>query len=333
MNKKIAIDIGTSSVLIYVKGQGIVLQEPSIITVDNVTNRVIKAGRDSKEMIGRTPDNVSSVYPICDGVINRYTHAIVMLKRFLKRSCGNLVIRPDITICVPCKISDVEEMAFKDAASELGAKNVYFIDSPLACAIGAGIDVMSPEGNMIIDIGGGTTNVAVLSLGGTVEDECVKCGGEDFNDAIIKYVKNRHGVIISDSAAEEAKMKIGTVWPSGQMYRVNVKGRNILTSTPAMVTLTTADMAEAFEEPMTKIAEAVCAVIERTPPELVADIAKKGIYLAGGTSQLHGMNRLISSVTGMTVKLVEKPVSCAVLGAGKADELDLTPHTPKRRFQ
>lgn len=332
MNKKIAIDIGTSSVLIYLKGQGIVLQEPSMITVDNITNRVIKAGRDSKEMIGRTPDNVSTVRPICDGVISRYTHAIVMLRRFLKRSCGNLVVRPDITLCVPCNISDVEEMAFKDAAAELGAKNVYLIDAPLACAIGAGIDVISPEGTMIIDIGAGNTNVAVISLGGTVEDECVKCGGDDFNDAVVKYVKNRFGILISDSAAEEAKLKIGTVWPSGKVYKTDVKGKNIRTSVPNAVTLTTTDMAEAFEEPMTKIAETVCAVIERTPPQLICDIAKKGIYLTGGGSQLHGLDRLISSVTGMKVNTVEKPVSCAVLGAGKADELDIFPHIPKRGF-
>lgn len=331
MNKQIAIDIGTSSVLIYVRGKGIVLQEPSIITVDNITNRVIKAGREAKEMTGRTPENVVNVSPICDGVINRYTHAVVMLKKFLQRSCGSFIVRPDITLSVPCCISDVEEMAFRGVASEIGAKNIYLIDSPLAFAIGEGIDVLAPEGNMIIDIGGGSTNISVISLGGTVVDNCVKCGGNKFNEALIKYVRDKYGLAISEEMAEEAKIKAGTVWPSANGEQVSVKGRSIRNYKPESVTLNAQDMVNAFEDPMTQIGEAICSVIESTPPELVSDIAKKGIVMAGGGSLINGMDRLVSSITGMPVKISEKPLSGAVIGAGKASLFDVDPRGTKKR--
>ncbi len=332
MNKQISIDIGTSSVLIYVKGKGIVLQEPSVITVDNITNRVIKIGREAREMTGRTPESVVNVYPVCDGVINRYTHAAVMLKKFLSRSCGTFVVRPDITLCVPCGISDVEEMAFKSLADEIGAKNVYMIDSPLAFAIGEGIDVLAPEGNMIIDIGGGNTNISVISLGGTVVDNCVKCGGNKFNESLIKYVRSKYELAISEEAAEEAKIKAGTVWPSGNTATVTVKGRNVRNYRPESVMLGATDMVNAFEDPMTRIGEAICTVIESTPPELVSDIAKKGIIMAGGGSLINGIDRLVSSITGMPVRIAEKPLSGAVLGAGRASDLDIDPHSPRKRI-
>ena len=331
MNKKIAVDIGTSSVLIYEKGKGLVLQEPSVITVDTVTNKVIKAGKEAKEVAERTSDGViKTVFPISEGVVNRYTHTLVMLDKFLQRSCGKFVVRPDITVCVPCAISDVEEMAFKNIALECGAKNVYLIDSPFAAAIGAGVDVMAPSGNMIIDIGGGCTDVAVISLGGIVESVCAKCGGNNFNEAIIKYVRARYDVIISDSAAEEVKVMAGTVW-SGGMGNFEVKGKSIRTSTPALVTLAQQDIIEAFEEPVTRIAEAVTSVLEKTPPELVSDIAKNGIVMTGGGSLIRGFDKLISSITGAPVRIAEKPVSCTVIGAGKADEYDINAHFAKRK--
>ena len=267
MNKKIAIDIGTSSVLIYIKGKGMVLQEPTVIAVDTITNRVIKAGREAKEMTERTAENVVTVSPISAGVINRYTHTLVMLRKFLERSCGKFVVRPDITISVPCCISDVEEMAFRDIAIEAGAKNVYLVDAPFAAAIGAGIDVLAPVGNMIIDIGGGTTDVAVVSLGGIVESVSVKCGGNNFNEALIKHIKAKYGVSISDATAEEAKIKAGTVLKD-QATDVIVKGKGERTPTPVSVTVTGTDILEAFEEPVTRIAEAVCSLLEKIPPEL-----------------------------------------------------------------
>lgn len=331
MNKKIAVDIGTSSVLIYEKGKGLVLQEPSVITVDTVTNKVIKAGKEAKEVAERTSDSViKTVFPISEGVVNRFTHTLVMLDKFLQRSCGKFVVRPDITVCVPCSISDVEEMAFKNIALECGAKNVYLIDSPFAAAIGAGVDVMAPSGNMIIDIGGGCTDVAVISLGGIVESFCAKCGGNNFNEAIMRYVRARYDVIISDSAAEEVKIKAGTVW-SGGAGNVEVKGKSIRTSTPALVTLTQQDIIEAFEEPVTRIAEAITSVMEKTPPELVSDIAKNGIVMTGGGSLIRGFDKLISSITGAPVHIADKPVSCTVIGAGKADEFDINAHFTKRK--
>ncbi len=331
MNKKIAIDIGTSSVLVYIKGKGLVLQEPTVIAVDNVTNRVIKAGREAKEMAERTSENVTTVFPINTGVINRYTHTLVMLRRFLERSCGKFVVRPDITISVPCCISDVEEMAFKDIAIESGAKNVYLVDAPFAAAIGAGIDVLAPVGNMVIDIGGGTTDVAVISLGGIVESVSVKCGGNNFNEAIIKYVKAKYGVSISDATAEEAKIKAGSVW-RGEASDVVVKGKGERTPTPVSVTVTGQDILEAFEEPTARIVEAICTLFEKIPPELVSDIAKNGILMTGGGSLLRGFDKLISSITGAPVRVAEKPISCTVIGAGKADEYDISAHISKKKI-
>ncbi len=331
MNKKIAIDIGTSSVLVYIKGKGLVLQEPTVIAVDNVTNRVIKAGREAKEMTERTSENVTTVFPINAGVINRYTHTLVMLRKFLERSCGKFVVRPDITISVPCCISDVEEMAFKDIAIEAGAKNVYLVDAPFAAAIGAGIDVLAPVGNMVIDIGGGTTDVAVISLGGIVESVSVKCGGNNFNEAIIKYVKAKYGVSISDATAEEAKIKAGSVW-RGEASDVVVKGKGERTPTPVSVTVTAQDILEAFEEPTARIVEAICTLFEKIPPELVSDIAKNGILMTGGGSLIRGFDKLISSITGAPVRVAEKPISCTVIGAGKADEYDISAHISKRKI-
>ena len=331
MNKKIAIDIGTSSVLVYIKGKGLVLQEPTVIAVDNITNRVIKAGREAKEMTERTAENVATVFPVSAGVINRYTHTLVMLRKFLERSCGKFVVRPDITISVPCCISDVEEMAFRDIAKEVGAKNVYLVDAPFASAIGAGIDVLAPVGNMVIDIGGGKTDAAVISLGGIVESVSVKCGGNNFNEALIKYVKAKYGVSISDATAEEAKLKAGTVINEG-LCDVVVKGKGERTPTPVSVTVTGRDILEAYEEPVTRIAEAVCSLLEKIPPELVSDIAKNGILMTGGGSLIRGIDKLVSSITGAPVKIAEKPISCTVIGAGKADEFDISAHTSRKKL-
>jgi rod shape-determining protein MreB len=331
MNKKIAIDIGTSSVLVYIKGKGLVLQEPTVIAVDNITNRVIKAGREAKEMTERTAENVATVFPVSAGVINRYTHTLVMLRKFLERSCGKFVVRPDITISVPCCISDVEEMAFRDIAKEVGAKNVYLVDAPFASAIGAGIDVLAPVGNMVIDIGGGKTDAAVISLGGIVESVSVKCGGNNFNEALIKYVKAKYGVSISDATAEEAKLKAGTVINEG-LCDVVVKGKGERTPTPVSVTVTGRDILEAYEEPVTRIAEAVCSLLEKIPPELVSDIAKNGILMTGGGSLIRGIDKLVSSITGAPVRIAEKPISCTVIGAGKADEFDISAHTSRKKL-
>ncbi len=323
MLNNIAIDLGTSNTLIYVSGKGVVLNEPSLVTVNTGLNKVVKTGEESESVKGKTPDTELTVRPLSGGVISRYRHTLIMLRRFLKKSCGRFVVRPNMTVCVPCGISDVEEHAVKDVCSEVGAKNVYLIDSPLAAAIGAGLDVTSCIGNMVIDIGGGTTDVAVICSGGVVCSDSIKTGGYAMNEALIKYVRRRYLVAISESSAERAKIKAGAVWRRDDGMTVDVRGKCLQTSTPKSVTLDCADMVESLEEPMTSIIEAVCGVLERTPPELISDISKNGILLVGGASRIYGLDRLISSVTGMGCHLAEKPELCAVIGAGRAADIGL----------
>lgn len=323
MNTDVAIDLGTASVLIYIKGKGIVLQEPSVVIVDKMTGHIIKVGREAQEMIGRTPENVVAVRPLCDGVISQYQITLQMLQIFLKRACGSFVVRPNITICVPGGITDVEERAVYDAATEAGAKEPYLIEEPIAAAIGAGIDISQPEGNMIIDIGGGTTDIAVISMCGVASEASIKVAGDKMNQAIIRYCRRKHGVLIGEATAEEAKIKVGAVWRREDNKSINIKGKSKRSGTPTIVTLTSHDMIEALEEPITSIVEAVCNVIERTPPELVSDIYKNGIVMTGGGSLIYGIDKLIANVTGIPTRVAERPISCVAIGTGRAGDFDL----------
>ncbi len=323
MIKNIAVDLGTSNTLIYINGKGVVLDEPSLVTVNRIANKVVKTGKDAESVKGRTPDSEQTVRPICDGVISKYRHTLIMLQYFLKKIYKYQVLRPTMTVCVPCGISDVEEHAVKDVCMEAGAKSVYLIDSPLAAAIGAGIKVNEPVGHLVIDIGGGTTDIAVVCSGGVVCSGSVKIGGCAMNEAIIKYVKRKYYVSISDSAAESAKKKAGTVWRRDDGKTADVRGKNLQTASPCTLTLNSADMVEALEEPMTAIVEALYNVLEQTPPDLISDISLNGILLTGGGSRIYGLDKFVMSVTGMPCKLADHPEHCAVIGAGRAEDLGI----------
>ena len=333
MSRKIAIDLGTSTIQIYVEGKGVVLNEPSVIAVDKYLNRVTRVGREAAELIGREPEGMEVVRPIRDGVISRFNHTVIMLQRFLRKGCGRFLLPPGVVIAVPSIVTDVEEHAVRDAAVSAGLKDPYFIDEPVAAAIGAGVDVTADRGNMIVDIGGGTTDIAVICLGGAVVSSSIRVAGDEMTDAIVKYVRNKYSVLIGEPAAEDAKILIGSVWRRDDIQTTTIKGKSLKSRAPVVAELTSNDMTEALEEPVTELIEEICAVIEKTPPELVTDIAENGIILTGGGSLIYGLDKVISSVTGLPVKYAEEPTLCVVKGAGKADTAGLIPLREKFKYK
>lgn len=320
MRKDIGIDLGTATVLVYVQGKGIVLKEPSVVAIDRNTDRILKVGREAQMMLGRTPGNITAIRPLRDGVISQYEYTLRMIQYFIKKACGNAFFAPRVIICVPSGITEVEERAVVDAATQAGAKNTYLIEEPVAAAIGAGIDISTPNGHMIVDIGGGTTDIAVISLGGVVVSESIKVAGDKFDEAIIRYVRRRHNVLIGERTAEEIKIKVGAAWQRDEPRVIEVKGRCLVKGLPRLVRISSAEMPDALEEPITAIIEAVCSVIERTPPELVGDILYNGIVMTGGGSLLYGLDRLIANVTGIKTRVADKAVSCVALGTGMSLE-------------
>ena len=320
MRKDIGIDLGTATVLVYVQGKGIVLKEPSVVAIDRNTDKILKVGREAQMMLGRTPGNITAIRPLRDGVISQYEYTLRMIQYFIKKACGNAFFAPRVIICVPSGITEVEERAVVDAATQAGAKNTYLIEEPVAAAIGAGIDISTPNGHMIVDIGGGTTDIAVISLGGVVASESIKVAGDKFDEAIIRYVRRRHNVLIGERTAEEIKIKVGAAWQRDEPRVIEVKGRCLVRGLPKLVRISSAEMPDALEEPITAIIEAVCSVIERTPPELVGDILYNGIVMTGGGSLLYGLDRLIANVTGIKTRVADKAVSCVALGTGMSLE-------------
>ena len=320
MRKDIGIDLGTATVLVYVQGKGIVLKEPSVVAIDRNTDKILKVGREAQMMLGRTPGNITAIRPLRDGVISQYEYTLRMIQYFIKKACGNAFFAPRVIICVPSGITEVEERAVVDAATQAGAKNTYLIEEPVAAAIGAGIDISTPNGHMIVDIGGGTTDIAVISLGGVVVSESIKVAGDKFDEAIIRYVRRRHNVLIGERTAEEVKIKVGAAWQRDEPRVIEVKGRCLVKGLPRLVRISSAEMPDALEEPITAIIEAVCSVIERTPPELVGDILYNGIVMTGGGSLLYGLDRLIANVTGIKTRVADKAVSCVALGTGMSLE-------------
>lgn len=333
MSRKIAIDLGTSTIQIYVEGKGVVLNEPSVIAVDKYLNRVTRVGREAAELIGREPEGIEVVRPIRDGVISRFNHTVIMLQRFLRKGCGRFLLPPGVVIAVPSIVTDVEEHAVRDAAVSAGLKDPYLIDEPVAAAIGAGVDVTADRGNMIVDIGGGTTDIAVICLGGAVVSSSIRVAGDEMTDAIVKYVRNKYSILIGEPAAEDAKILIGSVWRRDDIQTTAIKGKSLKSRAPVVAELTSNDMTEALEEPVTELIEEICAVIEKTPPELVTDIAENGIILTGGGSLIYGLDKVISSVTGLPVKYAEEPTLCVVKGAGKADTAGLIPLREKFKYK
>ena len=319
----IGIDLGTATVIAYVKGKGIVLREPSVVAVNNVTNDVLAVGGEARRMLGRTPGNIVATRPLREGVISNYTVTEKMLKYFINRVCGKFVFAPRIMICIPSQVTEVEKKAVIDAASQAGARRVYLIEEPIAAAIGAGIDISKPCGNMVIDIGGGTTDIAVISLGGAVVSASIKVAGDKLDEAIIKYVKRKHNVIIGERTAEDLKINIGCVYPKIQDMEMDIRGRDLTTGLPKTLTIYSSEMMEALQEPASLIIDAVHSVLEKTPPELAADISDRGIYMTGGGCLVDGLDKLIQEKTGINVMIAEDAISCVALGTGKAlDNLD-----------
>ena len=318
------IDLGTATVIAYIKGKGIVLREPSVVAVNNITGEVLAVGHEARRMLGRTPGNIVATRPLRDGVISDYTVTEKMLKYFIGKIGGRFLFAPRIMICIPSQITEVEKKAVIDAASNAGARKVYLIEEPIAAAIGAGLDISKPCGNMIVDIGGGTTDIAVISLGGAVVSSSIKVAGDKFDEYIVKYIKKRHNVMIGERTAEELKQQIGCVFPKIQDMEMDVRGRDLITGLPKTITIYSSEMMEALEEPAMLIVDAVHSVLEKTPPELAADISDKGIYMTGGGCLIDGLDRLLQEKTGINVMIAEDAISCVAKGTGKAlDNLDI----------
>ncbi len=316
----IGIDLGTASVLVYIKGKGIVIQEPSVVAIDTNTNKILEVGEEARKMLGRTPGNIVAIRPLRDGVISDFDITEKMLKYFIKKAVGNSMIKPRVIICVPSGVTEVEKRAVLEASNNAGAKKTYLIEEPVAAAIGAGLDITKPSGHMIIDMGGGTTDIAVISLGGIVVSRSIKVAGDKCDEAIVRYVRKKYNVMIGLRSAEDLKINIGTAFPVEEEQYMEVRGRNLVTGLPVNLTISSSDLLEAMEETITSIADAVHSVLEKTPPELAADISEKGIVMTGGGCLVHGLDKLISKRTGLDVAIAEDAVSCVAKGTGQSLE-------------
>lgn len=316
----VGIDLGTASVLVYVKGKGIVLQEPSVVAINVETKELRAVGAEAQRMIGRTPENIIAIRPLRDGVISDYNMTEKMLKYFLEKICKRRLFRPRIIICVPSGVTEVEARAVKEASAQAGARRSFLIEEPIAAAIGAGIDIAQPVGSMVIDIGGGTTDIAVISLGGIVQSDSIKVAGDKFDEAIIKYIKKKHNILIGERTAEELKIKIGCVYSSmeSEFSEMQIKGRSLVTGLPQTITVNSEETKEALGEVSEQIVEAVKGVLEKTPPELLGDISTNGIVMTGGGSLIKGLDKLISLHTGIDCEIAPEAISCVALGTGKA---------------
>ena len=315
----IGIDLGTASVLVYVKGKGVVLKEPSVVAFDRNTNKIKAIGEEARLMLGRTPGNIVAVRPLRQGVISDYTVTEKMLSYFISRTVGKSLFgrKPRISVCVPSGATEVEKKAVEDATYQAGAREVSIIEEPVAAAIGAGIDSAKPCGNMIVDIGGGTTDIAVISLGGVVVSNSIKVAGDDFDEAIVRFMRKKHNLLIGERTAEEIKINVGTVYKRPENLTMDVRGRNLVTGLPKTVTVTSEETEEALREPAYQIVDAVHNVLERTPPELAADISDRGIVLTGGGSLIQGLEELIEEKTGINTMTAEDPLTAVAIGTGK----------------
>ena len=314
----LGIDLGTATVLVYVKGKGVILKEPSVVAINKVNNKNLAVGEDARNMIGRTPGNIVAVRPLKDGVISDYDITEKMLKEFIKKACGGKkIIAPKVMVCIPSQATEVEKRAVIDATKNSGAKEVHLIEEPLSAAIGAGIDITKPDGNMIVDIGGGTTDIAVISLGGVVIRKSIKSAGDRFDEAIVKYVRLKHRIMIGEKTAEDLKINIGCAYKYARESSYIMKGRNLVTGLPDQVEITSEEIREALEEPVGLIVDGVKSILEKTPPELASDIIEKGIIMTGGGSLLYGLDKLIEVNTGLNVKIAENSVEAVVEGTGQ----------------
>jgi rod shape-determining protein MreB len=321
----LAIDLGTANTLIYVKGKGIILSEPSVVAIKKGTNQVLKVGKEAKEMLGRTPGSIVAIRPLKDGVIADFDVTEQMIRAFILKSHNRkALVRPRVIVGVPSRITQVEKRAIRDSCDQAGAREVYLIEEPMAAAIGAGLPVQEPSGSMIVDIGGGTTEVAVISLSGIVYSQSVRIAGDEMDEGITQYLKRKYNLLVGERTSENIKIQIGSGYPFDEPRKMEIKGRDLVDGIPKTLTINDSDIREALHDPVYAIVDAVKTALERTPPELSADIAEKGIVLAGGGALLHGLDTLISLETHLKVRVADDPLSCVVLGTGKVlDELDL----------
>ena len=311
----IGIDLGTATILVYVKGKGIVLREPSVVAIDKTTGEVLAVGQEARKMLGRTPGNIIAIRPLKDGVISDYTVTEKMLKYFINKVCGKFVFSPRIMVCVPSRVTEVERKAVIDAATHAGARKVYLIEEPIAAAIGAGLDITKPYGSMILDVGGGTADIAVISLGGSVKSRSLKIAGDKFDEAIMKYIKKNRNIVIGERTAEDIKINIGCMYPKTVTERMSVKGRD-----PVEFEFTSDEALEALNGCAEQLVDGIHSVLEETPPELAADVSERGIYITGGGGLVYGLDKLIEEKTGIPVMIAQDAVSCVAIGTGKSLE-------------
>lgn len=322
-SRDMGIDLGTANTLVHVRGKGIVLQEPSVVAIDTRTKAVLAVGEEAKQMIGRTPGNIVAIRPMKDGVIADFDVTQTMLRYFISKAHRRTLLKPRVIVAVPTGVTEVEKRAVIDAATQAGAREAYLIEEPMAAAIGAGLPVHEPTGNMIVDIGGGTAEVAIISLGGIVTSRSIRVAGDEMDEAIVNYIKRNYNLLIGERTAEEIKIGIGSAYPVEGEQSMDVRGRDLVSGLPRTLKVTADEVREALSEPVSAILEAIKVTLERTPPELAADIMDRGIVMTGGGSLLRGLDRLVSNETGMPVYLSDEPLHCVVRGTGKAlDEIE-----------
>ncbi|MBC8123160.1 MAG: rod shape-determining protein [Gemmatimonadaceae bacterium] len=315
--RDIGIDLGTANTLVYIAGQGVVLSEPSVVAFDRGSKNLLAVGEEARQMLGRTPGNITASRPLRDGVIADFDAAELMLQHFIRKVVGKSLFAPRMVIGIPSGVTGVERRAVMEAAAQAGAKSVFLVEEPLAAAIGAGLPISEPVGSMIVDIGGGTTEVAILSLQGSVVSESVRVAGDEMNDAIAQYLKKIHNLVIGERTAEQIKMRIGSAFPTKEELKMEVRGLHMLSGLPRTITVNATEIRESMSEPLSVIVEAVKRTLEHSPPELAADIYDRGIMLAGGGALLTGLDDLITHETGIAVHIAESPLNCVVLGTGK----------------
>ena len=318
LSTSIGIDLGTASVLVYIRGKGIVMREPSVVAINsNEDNQVVAVGEEARRMIGRTPSNIRAIRPLRDGVISDYQYTEKMLKYFIQRAIGRRFLKPVIAVCVPSGVTDVEKKAVMDATYQAGAREVHIIEEPIAAAIGAGIDISKPVGSMVVDIGGGTCVIAVISLGGIVVSDSIKVAGDRFDEAIVRFMRKRYNLLIGERTAEDVKIAIGSAYSFDEKRTMDVRGRNLVSGLPVNQPVTSDDIRDAMQEPISAVVEAIHGVLERTPPELAADIYERGIIMTGGGSLLTGLDRLVQDNMGLDVFVAEDAISCVAIGTGR----------------
>lgn len=318
-SRDIGIDLGTANTLVFVRGKGIILREPSVVAIRRDSGTILAVGEEAKKMIGRTPGNIVAIRPMKDGVIADFDVTQAMLRHFISKAYRRRAIfLPQVVVCVPSGVTEVEKRAVLDATKQAGAKEAFLIEEPMAAAIGAGLPVEDPTGSMIVDIGGGTSEVAVISLGGIVASKSIRVGGDEIDESIINYIKKEYNLMIGERTAEDIKVRIGSAYPLDEEVQMEIRGRDLVRGLPKLLNINSTEIQEAIAEPVSAILETIKTTLERTPPELAADIMEKGIVMSGGGALLKGMDRLISAETGMPVYIGEDPLDCVVLGAGKS---------------